>query len=220
MPPNWLVQWSPIIENAATAVAVLGGAGIALAGLNTWKKQLRGQTDYDLARRLMKAVYKVRNEIQEVRSPWIMGSETEKAVKTMGLEGFDKDNEQKQMGAVYELRYQRVAACWVELETAVLEAEATWGSEWTGVIKDLEACVRELRSAFRLFVLEYERPGSSPEKQKEISDIINSRRDKSKDKFAQEIDAAVRKFEDVARPHLGQPRKSLIKRARMLLRRQ
>lgn len=211
MPPNWLVQWSPIIENLTTAAAVIGGAFIAFAGLNAWKKQLRGQTDYDLARKLMKAVYRVRNEIELARDPFIMPAETDAAVKAAGLGEFEKGNQAKQSEAVYAVRFQKVAAQYVELETEMLEAEATWGSEWTGVINDLEGCVKELRSAFQRFRSRHERPGNEPDKVNEIEEVVYSYKDKSRDKFAQKVDAAVRKFEDVARPHLGHKRSKVAK---------
>jgi hypothetical protein len=204
MPPNWLIQWSPIIENLATAVAVIGGAFIAGMGLNAWKKQLRGQTDYDLARKLMKAVYKVRNEIELARDPFIMSYETDAAVEAAGFNEFEKKDQIKQAAAVYAMRYQKVATCWIELETQILEGEATWGSEWTGVKDDLEMCVKELRAAFHSHnALKQDRRGYSPDKINEIDRIVYSYKDKTSDKFAQKVDDAVEKFEDISRPHLG-----------------
>ena len=211
MPPNWLVQWLPIIESFLKTVAVLGGAVIALMGLNTWRRQLRGQTDYELAQRLMRAVYRVRKEIQLARDPCIMPAETDTAVKEVGLGEFEKGDQVKQSEAVYSMRFHRVATQWVELEAEILEAEVIWGSEWVGVIDDLEVCVKELRSAFRRFALQKERPGYSSERINEIDEIVYSYKEKARDKFAQKVDAAVKKFEAVARPHLGHRQQKLRK---------
>jgi hypothetical protein len=48
---------------AASSIAAV----VALLGLRTWKKQLKGRTDYELARRLLKSAYAVRDALQIVR---------------------------------------------------------------------------------------------------------------------------------------------------------
>jgi hypothetical protein len=52
---------------------MLAGAGVATVtiaffGLSTWNRQLRGQADFEAARTLAKATYKLREEIAVSRS--------------------------------------------------------------------------------------------------------------------------------------------------------
>lgn len=46
------VEWVQILKDSLTAVAAVTGATVAVIGLKTWKRQLRGNAEYDVARRL------------------------------------------------------------------------------------------------------------------------------------------------------------------------
>lgn len=52
------------------AIATFGLAVAALIGLRVWSWQLTGKTEYDAARRLLRAVYRLRDALAEVRSPF------------------------------------------------------------------------------------------------------------------------------------------------------
>ena len=57
--------WKEIV----VAGAAVAAACIAYLGLAAWKKQLHGRSGYELARRLLRAVYSVRDRIVRVRTP-------------------------------------------------------------------------------------------------------------------------------------------------------
>lgn len=46
-------------------------AVVAIFGYNQWKKQLIGQSEYDVARKLLKTAYGIEHEIGLIRSPFI-----------------------------------------------------------------------------------------------------------------------------------------------------
>ena len=48
-----------IVKDIVTALSALTAAIITVIGLSTWKKQLKIKTEYDLAQRLLKSVYKI-----------------------------------------------------------------------------------------------------------------------------------------------------------------
>ena len=49
------------------AVVALVATGIAASGLRTWQKEMRGKDEYETARRLLRATYKVRNAFEYIR---------------------------------------------------------------------------------------------------------------------------------------------------------
>jgi len=51
------------------------GAVVAVKGLGTWQRQLKGQSEYDLSRRLLVALFKFRDAINGVRNPMMLGHE-------------------------------------------------------------------------------------------------------------------------------------------------
>ncbi len=110
------------------AVSIVG-AWVAVSGLSTWKRQLKGQTEYALARRLMTGVLRVRNKLRAVREH----GPFEDMKNTLGE------------------RLQAVDEAWVELETGVLEAEALWGYTAGQMLSKLRQCHGELAAG----VLEY-----------------------------------------------------------------
>lgn len=68
MQTSWQI-YASIAKDVITASAAVTAAVVAVKGLRAWKKQLRGKTDYELARRCLKAVYRVRDGIRMVRNP-------------------------------------------------------------------------------------------------------------------------------------------------------
>jgi hypothetical protein len=62
-------QYVTLIKDVLTAIAAVGAASIGLLGLATWRKQLKGRTEYELARRLLVAVYRIRNAVSYLRNP-------------------------------------------------------------------------------------------------------------------------------------------------------
>lgn len=53
------------IRDVIVTFSALIGAVVAVVGLSTWKKQIQGKEEYELARRLVRNAYKLRNALQE-----------------------------------------------------------------------------------------------------------------------------------------------------------
>src|SRR5689334_8252445 len=70
-----------LVRDILTCCAALFAAGIAFLGLRTWRAQLKGKTEFELAQRLLQSVYKVRQAIAVVRHPWMSVAEESDAVK-------------------------------------------------------------------------------------------------------------------------------------------
>ena len=48
-----------VIRSVVAIVVPLAALCVAIAGLSTWRRQLRGNTEYELARRLLRQAYDV-----------------------------------------------------------------------------------------------------------------------------------------------------------------
>ena len=111
----------PALHDVAIAAAALVGAAVAVSGLNTWKRQLKGTAEFEAARRLMKGALRVRSKLQAVRSPFHPVEQGEHGA----FEGMKK---------AFEQRIQAVSEAWVELDTDLLDAEGLWGDSATLVV--------------------------------------------------------------------------------------
>ena len=94
-----------------TIVCAVIASYVALMGLSTWRRQLRGNTQYDLARRLLLSAYKLRDAVEGVRIPGIHSMEVAHALKETGISTemmSQRDSVRVEKVAVYEIRWRRV----------------------------------------------------------------------------------------------------------------
>jgi len=195
------------VLSGLAAVAAFVGAFVAWRGLKSWRHQLTGRTEYELARRLCRAVYQVREEIRFVRNPAIIPSEATLARQEAGIEdetrfiGHNKD-----IVAVYDRRWRQLASAMSNLELESLEAEVLWGKDVIVRLKPLKDCVTKLRINLNRYIRARLDPTTwrrTPKEFEENEAIIYWISDEgSEDKFSGEIADAVRYFEEFIRTYL------------------
>lgn len=69
------VEIFSIIKDISLAGAVATTAFVAYTDLEKWQKELRGKANFEVARELIKSIYKLRDEISYCRSPFIAAQE-------------------------------------------------------------------------------------------------------------------------------------------------
>jgi hypothetical protein len=175
------------IKDVITSLGVLGTLVLGVIGLNTWRRQLRGTSRYDVARRVVLHAYKVQDAIEIVRNPLVSLPE-----KEVG-EGRQVAAEMK----VYEARMGTLQERWAELKTTIFEARVFWGEEVDASCKPLEQMIKELRGQIWLhFWMKraYAGPGATvddnPARVKANDQIIYKISDD--DDFSKQVNAAVR----------------------------
>lgn len=192
-----------LIRNVITALAAGTGATVAVVGLRTWRKQLRGKTEYELARRLLRAALKVRDELAYVRGPFISAGEIAAAVEESGT---DVDMPSEEAGEIARARrWKYLTDALSDFELEALEAEVIWGGEITTQLSALRECVRRLRGAS--WEYGFLQNSGSPFKKDERQRLVELRRvvfgsSGESDGFAAEVQEAISGIEAHLRPHL------------------
>jgi hypothetical protein len=69
------VELFSIVKDIALAGAACITAYVAFTGLEKWQKELRGKANFDVARKLAKSVYMLRDQISYCRSPFVAAAE-------------------------------------------------------------------------------------------------------------------------------------------------
>ena len=173
------IDWSLLI--GSTKDVILGGAAIvgsvvAVKGLSTWRRQLRGQVEYDLARRILRLTYQYRDAIHAVRHPAMWNPEMpappEEKVKTMSAEQIRFYGRFK----AYEKRWDRVSEARSLLYPELLESEALWEDE----IKDRFAPLLKLENQLFLRLthqMELENPDVPSQDKEAIGKLIDRKSD-------------------------------------------
>lgn len=187
-------------SNGIIAISTLLGLIFGSSWLNTSKKKMRGKLDYDIARKYLKSVLKIRDAIKIVRNPYIPVREMKVALEKNGFKGDgyeDYEDKEKVNRSVYSLRLNNVQGAWTNFEEILVEAEISWGEEATNIQKDLDKLIRELRSVVWLFVNYpvnfHEKTGND--------EIIHGTHDEN-DQFAQKINTEIEKIRNFLKKHL------------------
>ncbi|OLE53103.1 MAG: hypothetical protein AUG51_14975 [Acidobacteria bacterium 13_1_20CM_3_53_8] len=206
---EWQIYIS-IIKDIITAIVALIAGVVAIYGVIAWKKQLKGKTEYELARRVLRAIYKVRDSIRIVRSPIQTGGEIEEAVKASGIsyDPDDKSTHAKTQAAIYESRWKQLNEARSNLQLELLEAEVSWGEGIKDKLKPLNECIGKLYATVYLYIAELERPS------RRTDEVAEKNREESlrilywvsdnpeEDSFSGKVKGAVEQIETFLKPHL------------------
>jgi hypothetical protein len=64
---HWISAWKDVVIGLSAASAAV----FAYLGLSAWRRELKGKSEYELAKEVLKSVYKVREAFKHVRRPGI-----------------------------------------------------------------------------------------------------------------------------------------------------
>jgi hypothetical protein len=204
--------WVPLIKDSILAIAAVIASVIAILGLNTWKRQLYGQSEYELAKRLLKSLYLFREAINNVRHPFMQYS----AIPDLPQDKLEQlSREEKEWYAqaqAYEKRWTPVGKARADLDANVLESEVFWDNEIKHSMAKLSLLQAEL-----LVAIEEHIERTNPRKPDKTywgdnlrnnSAIMYGRNDRSKDPFLDRMLTAIEEIEAILKPYIRKGKKS------------
>jgi hypothetical protein len=193
------------IKDVLLGGAAVATASVAVIGLKNWSRELRGKADFDVARGLIRATYKLRDEIRACRSPFIRGQEFPEGYYDPAKKS-TPENEAQGWAHVYKNRWQPVWGAIQEFDAQTLEAEALWGGGIREKTDKLRECVAELNSAIDAIISDKASGGRDFESDQEFGrkmrSIASASGSDSKNELSKKIAEAVTGIEDKIRPHL------------------
>ncbi|MCU7807335.1 MAG: hypothetical protein KZQ73_05630 [Candidatus Thiodiazotropha sp. (ex Semelilucina semeliformis)] len=128
-------------KDLVVAAAAATTATAAVIGLNKWRSELRGRTYLEAYRNILRATYKLREEVRMCRSRLIRAQEFPEDADP------NSENREEQLKAyahVYRNRWNPVREAVVEHETWLTEAEVLWGKEARELGEVIQKLVHEL----------------------------------------------------------------------------
>ena len=198
-----------LFKDIVLSGAAITGAVVAVKGLGTWQRQLKGQSEYELSRRILVTLFKYRDAINGVRHPamWAyeMPTPSEDEAKSMSLEKIRFYGTSK----AYQARWDKVQSERTSLYADLLEAEAIWGNELKDLFKNVFGLEHELFTRVRHYI-ELINPDTDKESKEAISNIDKKGRDIMYDNLSDEPDeykkdliSAIEKIEKYLKPKLS-----------------
>ena len=130
------IDWA-LLKDIVTVVATIGALVIGFFGLNTWRRQHRGTSEYEIAKNAVIHSYKFQMALQSVRNPMIHLSQAE-------VEGGKRLEEEQR---IYQERLDLLIPFRSELQTIGLEAKVIWGDEARDCFDLLHQAAAELNAA-------------------------------------------------------------------------
>lgn len=183
------INWS-LTKDVVSIVGTIGALTIGGLGLFTWRRQLRGTSEYEVAKKAILKTYEVQQALQSVRNPMLYLSKEE--VES----GHQLEEEQR----IYSERMTYLNEKWAELQTIRLEARVIWGKEAQDSFNEIQQRIGNLRGAIWLhFWMKgaYAGPGAtvdnSPARVRENDKIVYFTSEE--DEFSQQIAESTAKVE-------------------------
>ena len=153
----------------------------------------------------MKATYKLRDEIQNCRSPFLSNAEFP-VDWNYGPGPHSPAADARAFDYAYKNRFTHVLNSVQEFDAHTLEAESIWGSNVRSKTDELRRCVRELYAAISAVVFDKANSGQDFESDKEFGrrmrGVISTAEPENTNVFSQRINAAIHGIEGQIRPHL------------------
>lgn len=184
---------------------------VAIIGLTAWKKELKGKSEYQLAKEVLMAVYKVREGFKYVRSAAYFSYEYPEG-STTPLGDIVEGKKYETYKYLYENRWKELQKAMSELEVKNLEAQVEWGPENHEKIISLRECASELDYQIWNFLEKYRNPEANScliekEDREELAKENKKQRDILYDhgprsNFTGQINKALSEFEGWLRPKI------------------
>lgn len=203
-----LAQYTSIAKDTVLTLAAVVGAYVALRGLSTWNRQLRGGVEYDLTRRLLKCTYRLREAIKGVRNPVMWPNEMQTPAETEASKMSREKLRHYGIATAYQKRWDKVAEARTDLQTEMLEAEAIWGRTVYEKFDPVFKLQQELFSSVHAYV-----SACNPDESKDSRavfqvimqknrQILNDLSSEMPDEYTQDVTHAVEAIETFLKPHL------------------
>ncbi len=178
------------IKDAVSIAAPVIALFLAWKGLSTWRAQLKGSYEYDLAKRIMLTTYLVQEEIKSVRKPILKFSQEELDEKGRFTVYVD----------IYEARLEILAKKIAELNAIRLEIKVVYGQEAFNLFSELYGDIGKLRGSI-LICLRSLMDDSDPRKPIYPQELIDSSYDiadyaSDDDEFSLKVALSVKNIED------------------------
>lgn len=197
-----------LVKDLILSGVAITGAVVAIKGLGTWKRQLRGQFEYELSRRILVTLFKYRDAINGVRHPvmWAyeMPNPPEDESKSMSREHVQFHGTSK----AYQARWDKVQTERTSLYADLLEGEAIWGDELKKLFKALFNLEHELFTSVRHYI-GLINPDTGDASKEAIRKIDKNRRDiiyddlsEDGDEYKKDFQRGVEEIEDYLKPKL------------------
>jgi hypothetical protein len=196
-----------ILKDIIVAIAAIVAAVFARKGINTYTNEFAVKDQYELAKRLLYAVYNVRDGFSHVRNAFMSVTEYPKNENGEII----TDPQHEAVAYAYKKRWEILANALKEFEVEMTQAQAFWDFDKSTLLGPVRECVISLQIAIenRLDSMRGEEGVyiDNAERATERK-VLYGRGDIEKDPFGKKIQQSLEPIESMVKPHLKPTRGS------------
>jgi hypothetical protein len=173
------VDWSltkdffSVIGAVFTALGVTIASIVAVIGLATWRKQIRGANDHELSRRMLIELYKFKKAFNHARNPAIYSYEVSEEGDPVFSTSPTGRFLRQQLG--FKRRIENFNKEYSSLSVSMYEAEALWGKDVVHAFRAIELMKDEYEEYVGLKMLTID-PEEPAEDREDHLESFNTRR--------------------------------------------
>lgn len=199
-----LLGYISIAKDWLTLIIAGCGVWVAWQGLKTWRRQLKGTSQFDVAKRLMLKVYQVRQHIEYCRESY-----RSIPVLTHYQDGkLIPESEQERYSCNKEMldRYNVVAQTLSEIEFILFESEIILDKNVRNIFKPIEDVCYLLRYSIDEYIIvcdpRYKDMSGSEDSSNQYRELLRVIFSKKNDDIQTKINATVAEFEKLIEPYI------------------
>lgn len=185
------------VKEVIVTLSALTGVIIAYKGLEKWKQELVGKSNYDTAKSLLRATYQTRKAIHQLRRNLILKEEYNYLEKLSEVEIFQ---------SAFNKRLQILDDAVLNLDEYIVEGQALWGKDIEATFSILKLLIEKLRLSIDSYINLINEPTIDKESIEflELKAIIFHvpMLDNAHGSFAHALYIAFKEIEDKIRIHL------------------
>ena len=182
-------------KDVIVGLSALFAVVFAYKGLTAWRKELKGTTEYRLAKEVLKSAYRVQRSINHVRVFVIF--QDEYPIEMLDYNGnLKKEYYYEGTKYVYQKRCEVMTEAFNVLEEHFLDALVEFGIENQNVIEKLRSCKAEIIIAIDQKLAQLKNPSDYVQLNTEDQSILSYRGVNDKDnKFTLQINDSILEFD-------------------------
>jgi len=193
-----------MVKDLLLGAAAVTTAIVAVLGLKSWYRELRGRTDFEVARQLIRATCKVRDQLHYARLSFV--DEREFPDDYPGVGNATARKEAEAWNYIYTNRWKPVREALREFESAALEAEVLWGQGIRRATDRFRRCAQEVEVAMETVVRDKLEGGmtfkSDPGLGEEMKAAVSTHSSDRENKITKDVQTAVDNIESQLRPFI------------------
>jgi hypothetical protein len=200
-------EWLTIIKDISLIIAACVGSIVAIKGLNTWKIEQRGRVAFELARNLLANTYRLRDQVNNLRAPFMSAAEMKNPPDDSPFAKTDEGKYFYRQYSGYEGRLTPLSETRKKIFVDLAEAEALWGSNIRKEYNKLFSIINELVVEINMYLDQLNPEKPMFQNKLDYKDDLKRVRimfgtGSEKDKYAKKINEVIESIKNCIQPHL------------------